>query len=297
MKAGKFLKYLVLFVVAINLMIIAAMFLGSAAETKPVPMPNPNGYDDFVRAEKAVVGSDFSYTNQTREELAKIVLANTEALKLVHEGVTKECMVPQNYSAAEVQRLLGELSAFKSLASLQRMEGKLAELNGKTNEAVKNYLEGVRFADDSSRGGLVINKLIGIACEAIAMKSLNTLKPGLDSEQCARIGGVLEEIDTHADPVENIIEREENFSRKTGGVRGQLTALVMYKYLRNVNKAAADKIDANTLRRRQAMISFAGRAYELEKGKPPASIADLVPAFLKNIPQDPVTKTNLAYVP
>jgi hypothetical protein len=45
------------------------------------------------------------------------------------------------------------------------------------------------------------------------------------------------------------------------------------------------------------MISFATRAYELEKGKPPASIADLAPAYLKAIPQDPVTKTNLALNP
>ena len=45
------------------------------------------------------------------------------------------------------------------------------------------------------------------------------------------------------------------------------------------------------------MVSFAARAYELEKGKAPASVADLAPAYLKAIPQDPVTKTNLTYIP
>jgi len=57
------------------------------------------------------------------------------------------------------------------------------------------------------------------------------------------------------------------------------------------------KIQANILRRRQAMISFAARAYELDHGKPPASIIDLTPAYLKAIPQDPVSKTNLALNP
>ena len=45
------------------------------------------------------------------------------------------------------------------------------------------------------------------------------------------------------------------------------------------------------------MLALAARAYELDKGHPPASAADLVPDYLKAIPQDPVTGTNLIYSP
>ncbi len=45
------------------------------------------------------------------------------------------------------------------------------------------------------------------------------------------------------------------------------------------------------------MIDIAARAYELEKKQPPASIADLVPDYLKAVPQDPLTGTNMVYSP
>jgi hypothetical protein len=45
------------------------------------------------------------------------------------------------------------------------------------------------------------------------------------------------------------------------------------------------------------LVQLAARAYELENGKRPKSLADLVPAYLKTIPQDPGTGTNIAYSP
>jgi len=43
---------------------------------------------------------------------------------------------------------------------------------------------------------------------------------------------------------------------------------------------------------RQLLIDLAARAYELDKGQSPANVADLVPDYLKAIPQDPFTGTN-----
>ena len=40
-------------------------------------------------------------------------------------------------------------------------------------------------------------------------------------------------------------------------------------------------------------LELAARAYELEEGERPKSIADLVPAYLKAVPQDPLTGTNM----
>jgi hypothetical protein len=41
------------------------------------------------------------------------------------------------------------------------------------------------------------------------------------------------------------------------------------------------------------MIALAARAYELDKGHRPASATDLVPDYLKAVPQDPATGTNI----
>lgn len=42
-------------------------------------------------------------------------------------------------------------------------------------------------------------------------------------------------------------------------------------------------------------IQFSARAYELDKGKPPTNIADLVPAYLKTVPHDPDTGKEMVY--
>jgi hypothetical protein len=45
------------------------------------------------------------------------------------------------------------------------------------------------------------------------------------------------------------------------------------------------------------ITDLAARAYELDKGHLPANVADLVPDYLKAIPQDPFTDTNMIYSP
>jgi len=59
----------------------------------------------------------------------------------------------------------------------------------------------------------------------------------------------------------------------------------------------AAKVTTQQTRSRALLIQLAARAYELEKGGRPKSLADLVPAHLKTIPQDPQSGTNMAYYP
>jgi competence protein ComGC len=53
------------------------------------------------------------------------------------------------------------------------------------------------------------------------------------------------------------------------------------------------KFEAQEQRTRQLMIDLAARAYELDKGHRPASVADLVPEYLKAVPKDPIAGTNI----
>jgi hypothetical protein len=54
-----------------------------------------------------------------------------------------------------------------------------------------------------------------------------------------------------------------------------------------------NQLNANTLHRRQVILDFAARAYELDKGHRPTNVADVAPEYLKVIPQDPAAGTNL----
>ena len=297
-KSGRILKYVVLIVVVINLAIVAVVFLG-ANEPQPHAMPNPNGYDDFVKAGQVLAWIPGDYNTMSKDELAALVATNQEALKLVRVGLGRESRVPDDYSPDYVAQAtsLNREASFKRLACLLAAEGKSAELAGRTNEAARIYLEGIRFGQKSSQGGVVISRLVGISCEAISMGRLEPLGNQLDGQACHEIAQALEAIDATEEPVEETLNQEKLWSRKVFGLRGQITALVMYKSIRESKNKFVRRVQASTLRRRQLILTLAARAYELEKGKRAQSAADLVPGYLKAVPQDPVTGTNLVLGP
>jgi hypothetical protein len=51
------------------------------------------------------------------------------------------------------------------------------------------------------------------------------------------------------------------------------------------HKTYLPKLQAQIGRQSQILIDLATRAYQLENGRPPANLNDLVPAYLKAIPQ------------
>jgi len=295
-KSGRILKYVVLFIVVVNLAIVAVVFLGANAP-QPRPMPNPNGYDDFVKAGQMLVGKPGDFYTMNKEELVGLVATNQEALKLVRIGLDHECRVPDDYSPGYMTRLMTTYSSLKQLAFLIAAEGKLRELNGHTNEATKIYLEGICFGQNSSRGGVIISRLVSIACESISLGRLELLANGLDAQACRETAQALEAIDAGEEPVEETIRQDTLWDRKFIGLWGQFYALVQYKSIRDTKNRFTQKVRAYTLRRRQFILTLAARAYELEKGKRAQSAADLVPGCLKAIPQDPATGTNLVLGP
>jgi len=294
MKARKFFTYLILLVVAANLALVAYVFL-SAPEPKPIPMPNPNGYDDFVKATPVMGTNYYAYDKMDLKELAALVSTNEEALTLLHLGLSRECRVPDDYSTNFIATMIPALSIFKQSVFLLCAEGKLAEREGKTNDAVKIYLDAARFSQESTRGGLIIHKLVAIACQAIAFKPLAALHESLDAKQCGEIARVLEDMDAKAEPVEESLAHEKDFGRRMGGISYPVLKLLSYKQESASRQRFMQKFNSSQAYRRRVMLDFAERAYELEKGQRPASPADLVPAYLKAIPQDPMTGTNMVF--
>jgi hypothetical protein len=76
-------------------------------------------------------------------------------------------------------------------------------------------------------------------------------------------------------------------------LRDKIESLVHYNSERKAKEDWLKDVTTNQIKRRQVMIAFATRAYELEKGKSPATISDLVPDYLKAIPKNPITGSNL----
>ena len=110
-----------------NLVIVFVVVLGAFESAPSKPLPNPNGYDDFVKAGTMLSGKASDYSTMTQTELVTLVGTNAEALKLLRVGLSRECRVPNDYSSRYINRVLFELSSQKELALTLCAEGRLGE--------------------------------------------------------------------------------------------------------------------------------------------------------------------------
>jgi hypothetical protein len=297
-KAQNFLKYFILLVVGANLVIVAIVLI-SGLSPKATPLPSPNGYDDFVKAGQMLVEASKAedYASLSKADLAALVTKNEAALKLVHEGLNRECRIPDDYSPAYLSRHISDITSMKRLVKILCAQGRLAELEGDTNGAAGIYLEGIHFGQECSRGGVIISRLVGIACETVASSRLEPLTNRLGPPECREVSKAIEMLDSKDESAQETLKQEHAFSRKVFGLRGQIVGLWRHKEIQKVESSFIKKQQSNALRRRRVMVAFAARVYTLEKGKPPQTLAELVPDYLKAIPQDPFTGTNVVYPP
>lgn len=299
----KILIYLVLVVVLGNLVLISMVLLG--IKSKPhSSLPNPNGYDDFLKAGQLVTVPKAPGPNPSVEELRALVAPNAEALKLVRAGLNKECRVPI-YPSPEYYVETNQVIALecKALDMVLESEGRLAEMEHRTNDALKIYLEAIRFTHESSRGGFKINAIVGEHCEAGGLAQLRRLMNGLDAGQCREAIKVLETMAEKREPIADVLERDSKWWHNHASLSDHMKFIPELAKDPSLNpmNVSSEELEKNTKERqrqaRQLIIDLAARCYELEKGARPKNAADLVPAYLNSIPQDPFTGTNMIYGP
>jgi hypothetical protein len=269
-------------------------FLAFMEEPLPpvAPLPNPNGYEDLVKAGEMTAAESGNYDEMNAVQLRELASKNTGALALARAGLSNQCRVPVQFSETYVSNHLDDLASLKRMAQAFLAEGRLAEMENRPNDAAKPYLDVVHLGNESARGGALIDQLVGIAIESIGTSPLQKLVPQLDAKSCRESAAILETLD---DPRQT----------KSSSLRYRLAKLMESSSAKNKEKAQTGKAQSATKRKlekqqtntRQLMIALAARAYELDKGHPPAGAADLVPEYLKAVPQDPVTGTNLVYAP
>lgn len=276
--------------------VLALALSGAFSPAPPPPLPNPNGYDDFIKAAKMISDESWKYADFDAEGLRMLVATNAAGLKLARTGLGRECRARLVYSATNGE-FLTDLAGMKRLAQAFAAEGELAGLEERPGDAAESYVTAMRLGYAVRRGGPIIYALVGIAVEALGASEMEPLVPRLNAAQCRECAAALEAADAREEPAEMMLQSERDWARRSYGVMGQLQRLIMFRALKQNEDRAIGRLKAQQTRMRLLMIQLAARAYELEKGDRPKALADLVPAYLKALPQDPVTGTNMTYGP
>jgi hypothetical protein len=276
----------------ILLSVLAYELVELSRKTPLPPLPNPNGYDDFVKAQNLIVGTSADFAWGSLEDLRKHVAENAGVLKFVRIGLAKQCRIALSFTTNYLDlRSLGDI---KRVTRLLEAEGRLAELERRTNDAARIYLVTIRYGMESCRGGVMIDHLVGIACETIGVNALQRITASLDATACRDLSKQLQEIERRQESLADVMRNEAEWVRLTIPVWQRVAATIPFASLtRRAQKNFVTKCNQSELPFKRLIIDLAVRAYELDRGRHPRSLNELVPDYLDAVPVDPATGMKL----
>jgi hypothetical protein len=292
-------RWIVAVTIAIAVAIgVAAFFLLRMKPAMNAPLPNPNGHDDFAAAAQWIVPWNGDLLNGlSTEEIRAVLDQNAKALELIREGLKKESAVPLQNDQNLINSRLVTLKANKEIASLLAAEGIVHLATGRTNDAARAFAEAVVFGHAASRRGLLIDDLVGIASQSIGLHRLVPISSSISPEVRRQIINQLIDLDRKREPAATIIERDRVWSRATYGVRALWAQLATRGSLRAMDERFARNHAESVAALRLTVAELAVRGYEASLGRPPATLSDLVPEWLSQIPLDPFGNGTLIYRP
>jgi hypothetical protein len=298
---NKKIKLLPLMLVIPVVPIVALLGFLIFQELKPLPsikpMPANNGYDVLVKAAQVISMNTSAYDTMNESQLRDLVAANAEGLAIARSGCSNECRVTTQFSQSYMDNHLRDLSSVKRMAQAFIAEGMLAEMENHPEAAAKSCLDAIRYGNESARGGVLIDEMVGQAIEKLSIAHLQKIVSILNVKSCRESATTLEALDAQRQSWADVIEQEHSWGRRAfPGLGNRLAALMTAKILKKGQEQTEQKFKSQLRTTRRVLIDLAARAHELDKGHRPASLADLVPDYLKAIPQDPVTGTNMTYM-
>jgi len=290
-------SWLVGLVIGVMIVLVIVVAAGMHVPAHP-PLPKPNGYDDFVAAGEAVSGQVPDFRALDYDQLEDLISANAQSLRLLRIGLARQCRAPIEAALTNVAELPTELSAMKRLAQLLAAEGRLRELDNRPGDAARSYTDAIRLGNEMSRGGLLITRLVGIACEAIGYQALANLAPKLSRDSDRVLVAQLEEIDAHRVTWAEVVQSEKSCAHYH--FRQHLNPITLVVGWWNTRRAV-DKAEARhkTVIAHERLIAteLALRCYQCDKRRVPASLDELVTNYLPKLPQDPFSGRAMIYHP
>lgn len=289
-----------LFFMLLVVVLVAAILLVVYALRTPAPqiLPTPNGYDDLVAAGKSLSMNPGRFANLDAQALRALIETNSESLKLIRLGLSRQCMVPGGSYILNVSTMMADFPAIKEAAQLLSAEGLLAELENRPLDAARCYLDDIRLGIEISRGGVIMHRLVGVACESIGGMALSKLIPKLQCDQLRVLVPDLEQIETNTVAWSDVQIAERRFARaQLGRIPNPIMMVVAWWQARKVDAATKQRHDLIAARIRLLETELAIRSYRCLQGAAPASLDRLCPDILKQPPLDPFGGRLLVYRP
>lgn len=183
----------------------------------PPPLPNPNGYDFYVRAGNLALGTDISENSPdrivphlgrlaTRIEVDAELASNVTALKMLRDGFAFPSRQPPVRS---FNRSFPNLANLRKIARVLAFEARVKSARGNHAGAASSSLDALRLGEDLPRGGALIDELVGIAVSAIGRQPLWKEADHLSASEARAAARRLEAIRASHVPYADVLTEEK----------------------------------------------------------------------------------------
>jgi hypothetical protein len=220
-------------------------------------------------------------------------------LPLVRTGLTRQCSVhTEEMMKSPLTTIPDDLPALKRLAQFLDAAGRLAEIEGRTNYAARIYLDCARVGNEVSRGGVGINRLVGLAVESIGIAGFARTVPALTCEEAEQFSAELLKLDAQAVTFGETMDLEQRFQRESS--RGTFNPVAMVSVWwtnRKLNRSLHNRNEMASARRRLMALELQLRCEHSKSGKVPESLDALVGGQLSSLPLDPFSGKSFVYHP
>ena len=210
----------ILWLLALLAVMVAVFYAFDSRKASPVVLLSPNGHDRLVQAGGMLPRQFYvDWKDWPVETLRAYVRTNAAALEIARIGLTQECRVPITNLATYLNTRTADMIALKRLAQTLAVEGRLAEFEQRTNDAARSYLSAIRLGHEGFRGGVMMDRMVGLACEGIGQMRLEPLLPALDLATCRELLPELQAIDAKAETIEEVLRQEQAWVREAASIQ------------------------------------------------------------------------------
>lgn len=262
-------------------------------------LPNPNGYDDFLRAAQSQVTWATNFRNLSIDELRGMVQQHSQALVQVREGLTKQSAVRITNEVIWQDIHHVHLQSHRSMVLLLSAEGMIAVEEHRTNDAARAFTDATRLAHAAMHRGLMLDDMVTSACQTIAAERLKSVSSSISNNLRREIIQNLVALDTGRETATKVLERDRAWTRGTyGTMKSAWARLVLYNTFRKTETNFIANHNRSVAALRIIIIDLAVRGHMAENsGKPPQKLDDLVPTWLPAVPIDPISNKPFIYQP
>ncbi len=275
---------------------VAWSVFGGRSKIDRPPLPSPNGYQELAAlGDQIVFEKTWLEADAGPDDWRAFVEANPTTLARAREALEQDSMVPIFFQQEDMDfQVIGNL---RQLARFFSAAGRLAQEEGKFDEAARQHLDNVRLGH-RIRGGLLIHRMMGFAIEGMGLSGLQELREDLDAETCRMVSRSLADLDRSREPIAETLALDQNWGMKSNG---PIASMVMsWSGALQASIAGNQKRFTTINNRHEAHLrllqtDLAIRAFQKEQGKRPETLTDLVPKYLDSVPLDPFGDGPLSY--